>query len=171
MPPLMLACVVGLFASNETTDAVSIQTLVPAARDTTAVAERSGDTYSLFATGNWRFAPDWEFTAGVRFDEEKRHQDSSTEVSTAPGVIVVDPRREIEASEVEPRFTLSRFFGSDGMVYASAAKGYRGGGFNSPRLHSTRPEYRPRSWQAIRRGRTTAHRERAVDPGRVECPE
>ncbi|HEU4530088.1 MAG TPA: TonB-dependent receptor [Steroidobacteraceae bacterium] len=123
---------VGLFASNETTDAVSIQTLVPAARDTTAVAERSGDTYSLFATGNWRFAPDWEFTAGVRFDEEKRHQDSSTEVSTAPGVIVVDPRREIEASEVEPRFTLSRFFGSDGMVYASAAKGYRGGGFNSP---------------------------------------
>ena len=94
-------------------------------------SERSGDTYSIFATGLWRFAEDWELSAGVRVDEEDREQDSRTTISTLPGVVLTDPHREIDSSEVEPRVSLTRFLTKDAMVYGSVAKGYRGGGFNA----------------------------------------
>ncbi|NJO13173.1 MAG: TonB-dependent receptor [Gammaproteobacteria bacterium] len=79
---------IGLFASHETSDAATLQTVVPLARTTTSTAERTADTYSLFGTALWRFAADWELSAGVRIDEEDRRQDSRNEVSTAPGVIL-----------------------------------------------------------------------------------
>ena len=47
---------IGLYASHEESDALSRQTLVPAARTANTFSERSGDTYSIFATGLWRFA-------------------------------------------------------------------------------------------------------------------
>jgi iron complex outermembrane receptor protein len=122
---------IGLFASREESDARSGQTLVPAARTADTFSERSGDTYSIFATGLWRFAEDWELSAGVRLDEENREQDSFTTISSLPGVVLTDPHREIESSEVEPRVSLTRFLTKDAMIYGSVAKGYRGGGFNS----------------------------------------
>ncbi len=122
---------IGLYASREESDALSIQTLVPAARTANTFSERSGDTYSIFATGLWRFAEDWELSAGVRIDEEDREQDSRTTISTLPGVVLTDPHREIDSSEVEPRVSLTRFLTKDAMLYGSVAKGYRGGGFNA----------------------------------------
>ena len=122
---------IGLFASREESDARSGQTLVPAARTANTFSERSGDTYSIFATGLWRFAEEWELSAGVRLDEENREQDSFTTISSLPGVVLTDPHREIDSSEVEPRVSLTRFLTKDAMVYGSVAKGYRGGGFNS----------------------------------------
>ncbi len=122
---------IGLFASREESDALSRQTLVPAARTANTFSERKGDTYSIFATGLWRFAEDWELSAGVRIDEEDREQDSLTTISTLPGVVLTDPHREIDSSEVEPRVSVTRHFTKDAMVYGSVAKGYRGGGFNA----------------------------------------
>jgi iron complex outermembrane receptor protein len=122
---------IGLYASREESDALSRQTLVPAARTANTFSERSGDTYSIFATGLWRFAEDWELSAGVRIDEEDREQDSRTTISTLPGVVLTDPHREIDSSEVEPRVSLTRFLTKDAMIYGSVAKGYRGGGFNA----------------------------------------
>jgi iron complex outermembrane receptor protein len=122
---------IGLYASREESDALSRQTLVPAARTADTFSERSGDTYSIFATGLWRFAEDWELSAGVRIDEEDREQDSRTTISTLPGVVLTDPHREIDSSEVEPRVSLTRFLTKDAMIYGSVAKGYRGGGFNA----------------------------------------
>src|SRR6185503_18938294 len=122
---------IGLFASREESDARSGQTLVPAARTADTFSDRSGDTYSIFATGLWRFAEEWELSAGVRLDEEKREQDSFTTISSLPGVVLTDPHREIDSSEVEPRISLTRFLTKDAMIYGSVAKGYRGGGFNS----------------------------------------
>ena len=104
---------------------------MPAARTANTFSERSGDTYSIFATGLWRFAEDWELSAGVRIDEEDREQDSRTTISTLPGVVLTDPHREIDSSEVEPRVSLTRFLTKDAMIYGSVAKGYRGGGFNA----------------------------------------
>ncbi len=122
---------IGLYASREESDAISAQTLVPAVRTANTFSERTGDTYSIFATGLWRFAEDWELSAGVRVDEEDREQDSRTTISTLPGVVLTDPHREIDSSEVEPRVSLTRFLTKDAMVYGSVAKGYRGGGFNA----------------------------------------
>ena len=122
---------IGLYASREESTAITHQLLVPANRVTTTTAERSGDTYSIFGTALWRFAPDWELSMGLRVDEEERDQDSFLTASTAPGVVLVDPSRSLDSSEVEPRVSLTRFFGEGRMVYVSAAKGYRGGGFNA----------------------------------------
>jgi iron complex outermembrane receptor protein len=122
---------IGLYASREESDAISGQTLVPAARTVTSFAERNGDTYSIFATGLWRFAEEWELSAGVRVDEEDREQDSQLTSTALPGVVLTDPHREIDSSEVEPRVSLTRFLSKDAMIYGSIAKGYRGGGFNA----------------------------------------
>ena len=67
----------------------------------------------------------------MRIDEEDREQDSRTTISTLPGVVLTDPHREIDSSEVEPRVSLTRFLTKDAMIYGSVAKGYRGGGFNA----------------------------------------
>jgi len=53
-------------------------------------------------------------------------------------VVLTDPHREIDSSEVEPRVSLTRFLSKDAMVYGSIAKGYRGGGFNAA---SVPPEF------------------------------
>jgi iron complex outermembrane receptor protein len=127
---------IGLYASREESTTVTRQLLVPLGRVTTSTAERSGDTYSIFGTALWRFSPDWELSMGLRVDEEEREQDSFTTVSAAPGVVLIDPRRTIDSSEVEPRVSLTRFLGEGKMVYASAAKGYRGGGFNAASVPS-----------------------------------
>jgi iron complex outermembrane receptor protein len=122
---------IGLYASREESDALTQQTLVPAARTANSFAERSGNTYSIFATGLWRFAEQWELSVGARIDEEDREQDSRTTISTLPGVVLTDPHREIDSSEFEPRVSLTRFLTKDAMLYGSVAKGYRGGGFNA----------------------------------------
>ncbi len=127
---------IGLYANHEESDALSRQTLVPAARTANTFSERSGDTYSIFATGLWRFAEQWELSAGVRLDEEDREQDSRTTISSLPGVVLTDPHREIDSSEVEPRVSLTRFLTKDAMIYGSVAKGYRGGGFNAASVPS-----------------------------------
>ncbi|MBL8266874.1 TonB-dependent receptor [Steroidobacter sp.] len=122
---------IGLYGSREKSTAISRARLVPLARVTTTTAERTGDTYSIFGTALWRFAPEWELSMGLRVDEESRDQDSFLTSTAAPGVVLRDPSRSIDSSEVEPRVSLTRFFGEGRMVYASAAKGYRGGGFNA----------------------------------------
>lgn len=127
---------VGLYASREKSTAISSQLLVPASRLTTTTADRSGETYSIFGTALWRFAPDWELSMGLRVDEESRDQDSFLVSSATPGVVLIDPSRSIDSSEVEPRVSLTRFFGAGRMVYASVAKGYRGGGFNAASVPS-----------------------------------
>jgi iron complex outermembrane recepter protein len=127
---------IGLYASREESTAITRQRLVPLNRVTTSTAERTGNTYSIFGTALWRFAPEWELSMGLRVDEEDRDQDSFLTVSTAPGVVLTDPSRSIDSSEVEPRVSLTRFFGEGRMLYASAAKGYRGGGFNAASVPS-----------------------------------
>ena len=128
---------IGLYASREESAAVSGQTLVPAARTVTSFAERNGDTYSIFATGLWKFAEQWELSAGLRLDEENREQDSHlTSTALPPGTVLTDPHREIDSSEVEPRLSLTRFLSKDAMIYGSIAKGYRGGGFNAASVPS-----------------------------------
>jgi iron complex outermembrane receptor protein len=131
---------IGLYASREESDAISAQTLVPAAnRTVTSFAERNGDTYSIFATGLWKFAEQWELSAGLRLDEENREQDSRlTSTALPPGTVLTDPHREIDSSEVEPRVSLTRLLSKDAMIYGSVAKGYRGGGFNAA---SVPPQY------------------------------
>jgi len=121
----------GLFASRETADATTIQRVVPQGIEATTFADRTGDTYAVFGTAIWRFAPDWELSAGLRYDMEDREQDISNAISVAPGVVIPSPTLELDSSELQPRFSLTKFYDSGWMGYGSIAKGYRGGGFNA----------------------------------------
>ena len=126
----------GVFGSREEAQASNASTLVPRSLTATAYADRTGDTYAAFGTAIWRFAPQYELSFGLRVDHESRHQDISNAVSVAPGVLVPSPRAHIGSTQVQPRVSLTKFYDSGWMSYASIAKGYRGGGFNAPNVPS-----------------------------------
>ncbi len=62
--------------------------------------------------------PSLEFTAGLRYD----HQEVAT--TTSP--------TGYEANEWQPRVTLTQHLSDDHIIYASIARGFRGGGANPP---------------------------------------
>ncbi|WP_395647882.1 TonB-dependent receptor [Terricaulis sp.] len=120
---------IGVFASASGTD-TSVQNgltvptgLPPPAPPTMEIigAPRltSSDTTqeAIYANAFYNVTPTLEFTAGVRFD----HQEVST-VGTGT----------YEASEWQPRFTLTQHWTENHMSYVSIARGFRGGGANPP---------------------------------------
>lgn len=118
----------GLFWSRETplTNARSFSNGVQLSRTRSEV-----EIESLAAFGNLTFRPTerWELVAGLRYDDVKLEQ--------------VQRRLDLPASatnpfvtrgtegEFQPKLSATYFWNPDFMTYASAARGYRGGGFNS----------------------------------------
>ena len=123
--------IIGLFASREETDAQTAQTVVSNGLVATSHASAEGDTWSVFGTAIWKLQDDLEFSAGLRYDEEKRDRSSFQTLSILPGVELPDPPQELDSSEWSPRVSLTKFLRDDLTIYGSIAKGYRGGGFNS----------------------------------------
>jgi iron complex outermembrane receptor protein len=111
----------GLFATGYTNDQTGYTTLVPLALTVPATADTDEHAQAVYGTVFWKFAPDWEFAAGLRFDHQILDA-SNTGVAAA----------EYGANEWEPRFTLTRHITEDLMTYASVARGFRGGGSNGP---------------------------------------
>jgi iron complex outermembrane receptor protein len=76
----------------------------------------------------------WEkldFTAGLRFDYEDKHArlgSSTTPAFGPPGQ--ANPSDNF--SQVSPQFSVAYHFVSNHMAYASAARGFKAGGFNPP---------------------------------------
>lgn len=126
-----LSTLFGLFASRDDVKGRSVQRVVGAGLDSMAYEQREGETYAAFGTAIWRFSDAWELSAGARLDRERRHQDTSAEISLMPGVVTHNPRQKLSSSQLQPRVSLTRFFDSGWMAYGSVAKGYRGGGFNA----------------------------------------
>jgi iron complex outermembrane receptor protein len=110
----------GLFASNQTSDQTSTNTLVfLGGLQMTATALSDANVLGVFGTAFWDIRPDLELTVGLRYD----HQEidfQSTINST------------YEAEEIQPRIALRKKFDENRMVYASIARGFRGGGTNGP---------------------------------------
>lgn len=131
----------GLYSSREDVDATSVQRAVAAGVDAFSYARREGETHAVFGTAIWRFADDWELSAGLRLDRESRHQDTASAASVLPGVITSEPRQTLRSTELQPRVSLTRFLDNGWMVYGSAAKGYRGGGFNPAGVPDTHATY------------------------------
>lgn len=112
---------IGAFASRQNTSQTSTTTLFVAdpPLQQTATTDTEANLWAVFGTAFWNFAPEWELSLGLRFD----HQ----EVTSVSAVTAT-----YEADEVQPRLALRRSFGDDSMVYASIARGFRGGGANGP---------------------------------------
>jgi iron complex outermembrane receptor protein len=120
---------VGLFYSRETISARQAVRIVASGITNHAVSGIEADTYAVFGTVFWRPNDLWEVSAGLRYDHEDR---DATGGAVIGGAIVPIAPANIESDELEPRLAVTRHWSSRLMSYASVARGYRGGGFNSP---------------------------------------
>ncbi|NIJ35643.1 outer membrane receptor protein involved in Fe transport [Sphingopyxis panaciterrae] len=81
---------------------------------------------ALYGEVTGTITPELKVTAGVRYFHERKSQVSD---STNFGIDVVDINQGTFET-VNPRLNISYEISPDSMVYASVAKGFRGGGFN-----------------------------------------
>ncbi len=113
-----LSTLIGVFGSASETNTSVTQLLVPIPLVVTQLTTNEQTTVAAFANVFYDITPSLEFSAGLRWDT----QDVS--VSGTAG--------EYSASEFQPRVTLTQRWDDNWMTYASIARGFRGGGANSP---------------------------------------
>jgi len=80
-------------------------------------------TKAVYAQVNYSATDALELTAALRYDNDKRTQTNRL----LPG-----PKREASFDEWQPKLSVKYSFSPDSMVYATAARGFRSGGFNPP---------------------------------------
>jgi len=110
----------GAFASRFYTDSSSDVTIVPYALTVPSDTVSEANQQALFGTAFWKFLDTWEITTGLRYD----HQVLGASSATTAGAY--------KASEWEPRVSVLDHLSPDLTVYASIARGFRGGGQNGP---------------------------------------
>jgi iron complex outermembrane receptor protein len=87
--------------------------------------------YAAFGEATWHFAPQWGFTAGLRYYKFTEDKDLLfAGVFSAPTLGVVPA--STDSSGTSPRFILSYKPTDDAQLYAQAARGFRLGGINDP---------------------------------------
>lgn len=118
--------ILGLFYSRETRRANTITTILPGVLNikNTVNGYTNGDTYAAFGNVFWRPTSDWELSAGLRYDVQKR--DSGGVIN---GVTV--PVLSLDEKHWSPRVALKHNWNRDLMSYVSISRGFRGGGFNA----------------------------------------
>jgi iron complex outermembrane receptor protein len=103
-------------------------TLSPLLIATTRTTDNN-DAYAAFGQASYRWPTNLELTLALRYDADHRHQlDRSTPV---PAIY------ELTFDSLQPKVSLSWFLDPQNMVYATAGKGFRSGGFN-PQARITR---------------------------------
>lgn len=112
-----LSTLVGFFANYTTsTDVVARSVLGTPTPPTTSTQDQTSQ--GIFATAFYDLTDTLEVSAGLRFD----HQEAN--VSGTVG--------QYSADELQPRLTLTQRWSDNHMTYASIARGFRGGGANTP---------------------------------------
>ncbi|UUR08117.1 TonB-dependent receptor [Sphingomonas glaciei] len=123
-----LSSLVAFYYSREVLSADGITTIVPNALNLRDVSRKTSNNYAVYGTLFWRPVEEWEVSAGLRYDREKRRLSGSTGLAGAPLAAV--PGVEGGHKEISPRLTVTRHWTNRFMSYASVARGFRGGGFN-----------------------------------------
>lgn len=91
---------------------------LPAARATEDIL-----TKAAYGQVNYSVTDALELTGALRYDHDTRKQTNRL----APG-----PKRKASFDEWQPKLSVKYSFSRDNMVYATAARGFRSGGFNPP---------------------------------------
>jgi len=115
-----VSTLIGVFADHASTYSYGTTTFVPFGLTIPSSINALNETQAVFGTVFWKFAEGWDLAAGARYDHQKLN---ASDASTA-GVY--------EATQFDPRVTLTRHWSPDVMTYASVARGSRGGGQNDP---------------------------------------
>ncbi len=86
------------------------------------------DEIALYGELNWHITPKWLLTAGARAYSDKNASHDWIDGIVVAGSRVYDPYRSFTERGVNPKVLLEYQVGTDQLVYASAARGFRPGG-------------------------------------------
>jgi len=118
-----VSTLVGVFASSsDMTNVTSTDLPLFGITGLPGKLSSNSDAFAVFANVFWNITESLEFTAGLRYDDQK--------VESINGITGF--KAEYSADEWQPRFTLTQRYSEDLMVYGSIARGFRGGGTNVP---------------------------------------
>lgn len=97
-------------------------------RSPTAALDDTG--FGVYGRGTVQFGSRFEGTIGLRADHENKSAllETSFEPMIAPPVVV---DQEKSFTDVSPQFTGAYHLSADQMLYATAARGFKSGGFNA----------------------------------------
>jgi len=101
--------------------------------------------FGLFARGTMTFMEKADLTAGLRFDRES--SDASLNTFMVPAVAPANLVEEEDSfSDISPSFAFAYRFQPETMAYASAARGYKAGGFNPAALPGSEAYGEEHAW-------------------------
>jgi len=126
---------------------------------------------AAFAEGNWRFAPNFTLTAGVRYTRDKK--DFDVAAPCLPGMLApfcfngffLPPTSSGKTWEsVDPRISLQYRPNAATMLYATFSTGFKSGGFNArpSNVAQARAPFEPERVRAFELGAKTALFDRRV---------
>jgi iron complex outermembrane receptor protein len=161
-----LQWVAGLLYLNERTEsALNIQLPLFLASSVPG-AEAETDAYSAFFDAGYQLNPAWKVSAGVRYSHEKRAVDFQQVISDplgavtgVPGTVVLANQDSKSWNSWTPRVGVEFKPTEDVLLYFSASKGFKAGGFNTTALQSA---FDPESLKAYEIGVKSTLAERRV---------
>jgi iron complex outermembrane receptor protein len=96
------------------------------------------DSYAAFTEATWRFADRWSLVAGLRYTNEKKDFDITSNcrpemvLPICPGGFYVPSTQASESwNSFDPRFGIQYRPSDDWMIYAQYSTGFKSGGFNA----------------------------------------
>ncbi len=97
-------------------------------------------TYAGFAHMNWEFVPRWTLAAGVRYSSDHKDYDRTTSTFWGQPFAAINETVAFNASKRwnawTPTISLQKQMDPQTMLYVSASRGFKSGGFNG-RANST----------------------------------
>ncbi len=103
---------------------------------------------AAFAEVAWRFAPAWRTRLGVRHSHDRRTIDLTRTVTNPDGTAVTTQQESRSWEAITPELGLEHTPDPDRLYYATVARGYKAGGFNTSAIQ---PPFDPEfllAWEA-----------------------
>ncbi|MBW7836205.1 MAG: TonB-dependent receptor [Sphingomonadales bacterium] len=113
--------------------------ITPLAADMDYPVENRVDAYALFGQGSYNVSDKLRLTAGLRYSYEKKKGDFLNIVTDPFGLLTGVPGGGVFVSQSSPneswkawtpKFGIDYFINDDVMLYVSATRGFKSGGFN-----------------------------------------
>lgn len=100
-------------------------------------ADSKGEAYAVFGQASYLLSERWRLTAGARYSHERKEATGYINNDVSSGLFET---RSASWNAFTPRVSLDFFPADDMMLYVSATKGFKTGGFNNTR-DAFDPEY------------------------------
>ncbi len=133
--------ILGLSFFHENANSNYLVNVPPVAASINPIATNNTDAYAAYAQGTYHLLDDLQLTAGLRYSYE--HKDA-TLVEYFSGALAGNFVGGKGWGALTPKFGIQYLPTDDVMVYASATRGFKSGGFNSTALQNPQgfnPEY------------------------------